>query len=65
MNTVRMAAAALRSASDDLRKSGTTHPLNLSMSSRIVAMSLAEGHPVSLFELGLLVLDVAQCLDRE
>lgn len=50
---------------NDLKKSGTTRRLDLSMSSRIIAMHLADGYAVSLFELGLLVQDVAQCLDRQ
>jgi hypothetical protein len=69
-----MAAAALRSAADDLGKSGTSRVFNLSLTSRITAETLVgrdpitevydDNHPIDLRQLSFLILEIAQTLDR-
>lgn len=73
MNTARMAAAALRSAADDLGKSGGSCTFDLSLTGRMLAGEL-EGRDrdteqflpadISLKRLSFLILEIAQTLDR-
>lgn len=65
METVRSAVAALRSASDDLRKSEDVFFPTMFGLEKEILRSLQYNEPVRLKDVGFLVLALAQSLDAK
>lgn len=63
METIKMATAALRSASDDLRK--TTGEIALRLNPGTAVLGIYFGVPIPIKDIGMLLLDLAQQLEQE